>query len=134
MKIEFIPTPEFAKAVKHLKKKYRSISNDLKEFEAEFEKNPEVGDDLGNGFRKIRIKITSKGCGKSGGGRVITYEMYVRTIDNEDVKGILLVDIYDKSEQESITENRYISLVKDFLKDNENGFFDDESKQEAPQA
>ena len=133
MKIKFIPTDAFSKAVKHLKKKYHSISDDLKAFKAEFEKNPDIGDDLGDGFRKIRIKITSKGRGKSGGGRIITYEMYVRTIDNEDVRGILLVDIYDKSEQESITENRYISLVVDYLNNNPNGFFDEENDQEAPQ-
>ena len=34
-------------------------------------KNPMAGADLGDGIRKVRMAITSKGKGKSGGARVI---------------------------------------------------------------
>ena len=38
----------------------------------DLEQNPLLGTDLGDGLRKVRMKITSKGKGKSGGARVIT--------------------------------------------------------------
>ncbi|MDO4819359.1 MAG: hypothetical protein Q3994_03160 [Prevotella sp.] len=31
------------------------------------------GNNLGNGVYKVRIAIASKGGGKSGGGRIVTY-------------------------------------------------------------
>ena len=39
----------------------------------ELEQNPQAGIDLGGGLRKIRMKINSKGKGKSGGARVISF-------------------------------------------------------------
>lgn len=44
------------------------------------------------------MAITSKGKGKSGGARIISY---VFTQDEE----IYLLSIYDKSEQDSISDN-----------------------------
>lgn len=37
--------------------------------------NHKIGVDLGNGYRKVRMAITSKGKGKSGGCRVITLDV-----------------------------------------------------------
>ena len=53
---------------------------------------------LGDGFKKIRLNITSKGKGKSGGARIITYE----TIINVTNKNVVLASIYDKSKNSSI--------------------------------
>ena len=39
----------------------------------ELKQNPQAGIDLGGGLRKIRMKINSKGKGKSGGARVISF-------------------------------------------------------------
>ena len=63
----FIPTPTFERSYRQLKKKYLSLKTDLEEFKTEYNKNPSIGDDLGGGFRKIRIAIKSKNKGKRGG-------------------------------------------------------------------
>lgn len=72
---------EFAKQLKALAKKYHSLRNDYQSFLNDLEQNPYMGTDLGNGVRKVRMAITSKGKGKSGGARVITY--VVRRLTND---------------------------------------------------
>ena len=64
MKYIFYTTPEFQKAVKRLNKKYKTIVKDLADFEKEFAENPNMGTDVGNGYRKIRMIISGKGKGK----------------------------------------------------------------------
>jgi hypothetical protein len=59
--------------------------------------DPLQGSALGNNFYKIRLAIGSKGKGKSGGARVITYIKVVQT-------KVYLASIYDKSEKDAITE------------------------------
>ena len=51
------------------------------------------------------MAITSKGKGKSGGARVISY---VLAQDKE----IYLISIYDKSDQDSIYDNEIKELIK----------------------
>ena len=53
-----------------------------------------------HGFRKIRMAIKSKGKGKSGGARVITFNYIIET----ECQRIVLVKMYDKSEISNITE------------------------------
>ncbi len=94
MNFDIIPTPHFAKALKALAKRYRSIKEDLSEFAESLQENPFQGDELSPGVRKIRMAIKSKGRGKSGGARVITYTIVV----SEDDGRVYLIDIYDKSD------------------------------------
>lgn len=70
--------------------------------------NPFEGVDLGMGVRKVRMSIKSKGKGKSGGARVITYSL---TADDEDIN-LTLLTIYDKSERSTISDKE----IKDLLK------------------
>ena len=72
------------------------------------EKNPGLGADLGGGLRKIRMAITSKGHGKRGGARVITFTVIVSV--EEAV--INLLTIYDKSERESIKRSEILALLE----------------------
>ena len=108
----FIPTPTFEKSYKRLKKKYHSLKTDIEEFKKEYNENPDIGDDLGGGFRKIRVAIKSKNRGKSGGARIITYDICFKTED----KIVILVEIYDKSEISTLLENEYETVLKEFLK------------------
>lgn len=110
MKIEIITTPEFDKQYKRLKKKYQSLKNDLLLLEKQLQENPETGVSLGGNIRKIRISIKSKGKGKSSGARVITYTV-LATILN---KIILLVTMYDKGEDDSISDD----AIKRILRNN----------------
>jgi len=107
----FIPTPTFEKSFKRLKKKYYSLKTDLEEFKKEYNENPEIGDDLGGGFRKIRVAIKSKNRGKSGGARIITCDICIKSED----KVVILVEIYDKSEIATLLDSDYETALKEFL-------------------
>jgi hypothetical protein len=107
----FKPTKQFKKSFKALYKKIPSLSSDYRKFEAAFSENPKLGTDLGGGFRKVRISVQSKNKGKSGGARIITYEMCVKQQENI----IILIDIYDKNEKETISEKEYTDILKRFL-------------------
>jgi mRNA-degrading endonuclease RelE of RelBE toxin-antitoxin system len=65
-------TRSFRIAVKPLLKKFPSLSKDLLTLENELLVSPRLGTPLGQEAYKIRLKISSKGKGKSGGARVIT--------------------------------------------------------------
>jgi hypothetical protein len=71
----------------------------------ELEQNPITGTSLGNDFYKIRISITSKGKGKSGGGRIITC---VKVFQNT----VYLAAIYDKSERSTLSDAELKLLAK----------------------
>ncbi|MBK6539765.1 MAG: type II toxin-antitoxin system RelE/ParE family toxin [Flavobacteriales bacterium] len=66
--------------------------------------DPMAGTYIGRGCYKVRMSIGSKGKGKSGGARVITY---VRVIN----KVVVLLTMYDKSEKENITEKERDHLI-----------------------
>lgn len=97
--IRFEKTPIFANEAKRLAKHYPSFKEDLKNLTNSLEENPEQGTPLAGGFRKIRMAITSKGKGKSGGARVITINCLVNANDGL----VTFVTLYDKSEAESIS-------------------------------
>lgn len=104
MNFNVIATEPFERKLKKLSKKYRSLKNDLLPLISSLEKNPTQGTPLGKECYKIRLAISSKGKGKSGGARVITY---VRIAKNN----VFLMDIYDKSEQSSISEKELQWLI-----------------------
>ena len=107
-KVEVLFT--FKKEFKRLSKRYRSLLNDVQKLQRELLAKPDLGTDLGNGLRKIRMAIQSKG--KSGGARVITYTIITKIEETE----INLLYIYDKSERDSISA----AEIKELLK--QNGF------------
>jgi len=73
MSFEVITTSRFKRDIKRLVKKYSSLKKEFSELLNSLEENPQLGIHLGNDCYKIRIAIASKGKGKSGGARVITY-------------------------------------------------------------
>lgn len=111
MSRRIIPFVEFNRRAKRLLKKYRSLPSELRKLIASLEAIPTQGQSLGAGLYKIRLGSASKGGGKSGGFRVITY--YVeQTADGEIV---YLVTIYDKSEAASITKEELLKLLQQEL-------------------
>lgn len=107
MEVTFGYTTEFKRQIKRLKKKYASIQSDFDVLLAELSENPFAGVDLGNGVHKVRMAIKSKGKGKSGGARVITYNID----EKAGVFHIDLLTIYDKSEIENISDSYIQSLL-----------------------
>lgn len=98
---------EFKRQFRRLRKKYRSLTDDLEDLQQELKKNPNQGDDLGGGVRKIRMAIASKGKGKSGGARVLTLNVLI----NSDTD-ITLLTIYDKNEIENVSDEYIRWLVE----------------------
>lgn len=99
----------FEKEVKKLSKRYKSLKKDLLVLSEELLKHPETGVDLGNGLHKVRMSISSKSKGKSGGARIIT--LIVALSDEE--KEIGLHYIYDKSDRDSITDKELQKILED---------------------
>ena len=64
-------------------------------------------------LHKNRMAIASKGKGKSGGARVITYN--VKEISQDEVL-ITLMTIYDKSEMGNVSDAYLKSLVAEIAK------------------
>jgi mRNA-degrading endonuclease RelE of RelBE toxin-antitoxin system len=106
MKFEIIATHRFARSLKALAKRYHSLKNDLEIFKESISQNPFQGDELFPGVRKIRIAIKSKGKGKSGGARIITYTFLADEANGK----IYLIDIYDKSDYSTV-DNEIIKSV-----------------------
>ena len=109
MKVSVYTHPEFERQFKRFKKKYHSLLDDFRTFLKEIKDNPLKGDDLGGGVRKIRMSVASKGGGKRGGMRVITYLLHQLNEDNIEVT---LLYIYDKSEMSNVSEQFISYLLK----------------------
>jgi hypothetical protein len=106
MSFKIIPIPSFLKEAKHLSKKHSSLKEDLRKLDAELKLNPQLGTPIGKNCYKIRLQITSKGKGKSGGARVITH--LIANLENEK---LYLLKIYDKGDQENIGEAELKNLL-----------------------
>jgi hypothetical protein len=97
--------PLFDRQAKRLARKYPSLKNDLSDLIESLTIEPLQGKALGNNFFKIRMAISSKGKGKSGGARVITY---LKIIANT----VYLSAIYDKSVKSSISDIELEQIFK----------------------
>lgn len=113
MNYNFEYTPVFSKELKRLGKKYKSLKKDLQNLIEEIKENPLLGTNLGDSIKKIRLNISSKSKGKSGGARVITHEIVFNIDTENEQKNILFVSIYDKSEYDTIDLN----IVKEMIKE-----------------
>ncbi len=96
--------PRFEKDLKRLVKKFPSLKKEFIELVSELKENPTQGISLGNNCYKIRLAIASKGKGKSGGARVISH---LKIIENT----VFLLTIFDKSEQESLSDNELLEIL-----------------------
>lgn len=88
MNFSVIPSNRFKKEAKRLIRKFPSLRQELSDLSDTLTVEPELGTPLGNDTFKIRLAIKSKGKGKSGGGRVITYAV-------SENKEVYLLTIYD---------------------------------------
>jgi mRNA-degrading endonuclease RelE of RelBE toxin-antitoxin system len=103
MNFDVIATEPFERKLKRLAKKYKSIASDLDSVIDQLIENPTLGTPIGKDSYKLRLAISSKNKGKSGGARIITYVRVVK-------QTVFLMDIYDKSEQANIS-NKELQLL-----------------------
>ena len=100
---------DFAKEAKRLAKKYPSFKQDYKDFLDSIKENPLQGDEITKNIRKIRMAIKAKGKGKSGGARVITFNV-LTDVENGHVIFLLL---YDKEDASTVKVNVVKQLVRE---------------------
>lgn len=108
MNYNILVKPTFEREAKRMAKHYASFKKDYENLINELEQNPLSGIDLGGGLRKIRMRIASKGKGKSGGARVITFTVVIAVDETE----INLLYIYDKAERSSISTKELEELLR----------------------
>jgi hypothetical protein len=106
MSYNVLATSFFERELKTLAKKHRSLKKDLEALITKLEENPTTGTELGNHCYKIRLAITSKGKGKSGGARIITHV-------HISAQNVYLLAVYDKSEMENISDGEIANRLKD---------------------
>ena len=95
----------FERQAKRLMRKFPSLQKELHELIKELKEEPEKGIPIGHNCYKIRLAISSKGKGKSGGARTITHLVFKDEI-------VYLLTIYDKSAIENLTDKEILELVK----------------------
>ena len=108
--MRFKTTNDFERAAKRLSKKYPSLAADIRNLKADLIENPYLGIPLGDDMYKVRLAISAKNKGKSGGARVITC---VKIVDDE----IHLLTMYDKSEIDNISDEYLDELRKSIEED-----------------
>ncbi len=105
MSFDVIVTSGFKKHAKSIAKKHRSLKADISNLVDSLGLTPIQGEPLGKDCYKIRMAISSKHQGKSGGARVITC---IKIINQT----VYLLSIYDKSDKEIISDKELDELLR----------------------
>ena len=109
MSLEIVRSDYFTSEFKRLAKRYRSLAKDYEAFLESLKANPLQGVEIAPHVRKIRMAVASKGRGKSGGARVITFNALVTEHDGT----VYLLLVYDKAD----TSNVKMKVVKEVIKE-----------------
>jgi mRNA-degrading endonuclease RelE of RelBE toxin-antitoxin system len=107
--IRVIKGGRFRKDIKNLRKRYRSIEDDIQPLIEQLKTGETLGDRIaGNDYTvyKVRVKNSDVNRGQSGGYRVI---YYIRTATT-----ILLVKIYSKSDRDDIGNEEVEDAIGEF--------------------
>ncbi len=105
MSYNILLTRRFEKELKRLVKKFPSLRDEYAKLIQEITEDPKTGVFVSNNCYKIRVPVQSKGRGKSGGARAITY-VYVET------ETVYLLTIYDKGEKENLKPNELKMMIE----------------------
>ena len=105
MSFKVLAIPPFHRQSKRLAKKYPSFKEDMKALVASLRSNPAQGVSIGKHCYKVRLPLTSKGKGKSGGARVITCVHIHRDT-------VYLLSVYDKADTATIHDSELSDRLK----------------------
>ena len=110
--LEIKVTREFQRKARFLSKKYRHIQTDLQPILEKLRLGETLGDRI-SGLKsivyKLRIKNSDIQKGKSGGYRLIYWL--------QRPKGIVLLDIYSKSEKDNVDVTTIRQIIANFERD-----------------
>lgn len=106
MNYDVITSENFIRELKRLAKKHLSLKNDVSLLGEKLALDPTQGTPIGKDCYKIRLAISSKGKGKSGGARIITAVFSIQ-------EKVILLSIYDKADKENISDKELTTLLKE---------------------
>lgn len=115
MHCRVIPSRVFLKKSKRLSKKYPSLKQELPNLEMQIISNPRMGIPIGDQCYKIRLGVESKGKGKSGGLRVITWVVTEFRSVSQERLDVHLITIFDKSEYSSISRTELRHYINEYV-------------------
>ncbi len=104
-------TVSFERRLKRFSKKFPTLEGEVDQLADQLLDNPAMGTSLGAGLFKVRLASQSKGGGKSGGFRVITYLV----TETDAGTTIYLLILYDKSEEADIDKRKLLKLVDEYV-------------------
>ncbi|MEO5570335.1 MAG: hypothetical protein ABIT08_07220 [Bacteroidia bacterium] len=110
MDYNVVSSRNFENEFKRLFKKYPSLKKDFYKLETELKNGESFGASIGKNAFKIRLAVKSKGKGKRGGLRVITYLESHFII--KDMTTVFMISIYDKSETASLSNSEIKKLIE----------------------
>ena len=110
MNYNVVATFRFEKELKRLVKKYPSLKEEFSILIHQINQFPEKGVYIGNNCYKIRLAISSKGKGKSGGARVISYIYNFK-------ETVYLLTVYDKNEKSGLKPNELKEMIENLVLD-----------------
>lgn len=87
-------------------KRHHSLAKDQQKLVKLLDERSNAGTCLGHGPYRVRLDIASKGKGKSGGARVITYDA------TEDLE-VYLLSIYDKTDYDTVDTKAMKAIVSE---------------------
>ncbi len=103
---KIIPTDIFISEAKKLAKKYPNIKDDFFELQKILKKDPITGNiSLGKDCYKVRMAISDKNSGQSGGARII---IEVKIIN----KKVYILSVYDKGEKGDLFDKELEKILK----------------------
>lgn len=102
-------TPRFERRYKRFAKKFTSLEKEVDGLIANLTETPMLGESLGAGLYKIRLAVKSKGRGKSGGFRIVSYLIAETEVSTD----IFLLTIYDKSEDSSVDKATLLNMINE---------------------
>jgi hypothetical protein len=109
MPTEIRLTPQFEREARRALRKFVSLRRELDDLMAALVLNPRLGTPLGNRCFKIRLAVRSKGQGKRGEMRVITYVLLQLDVADDDI--VYLASIYDKSDRDTVSDAELKALI-----------------------
>jgi mRNA-degrading endonuclease RelE of RelBE toxin-antitoxin system len=114
MNSRIVASEEFMRRARKLAKKHKSLSKDLVGLNELLLREPRHGTLIQPDVYKVRLAIKSKGKGKSGGAKVITY-VETEVKQTVGLTSVHLLTIYDKSEVSAASE-AYLRQIIDTIK------------------
>jgi len=113
MSYNVVLTPSFKHSVKQLKKRFRHVKDDMGVAIRALLQTPRLGVVItgGSGVRKLRVRNTDLGKGKSGGYHLLYY------VEDQPVPTIYLLLLYAKSDQEDVTRRELKELLEELEED-----------------